>query len=87
MHPRDATARGLQDGAIVTVWNARGAVTLQLKLTEATRPGVLYSAKGTWRSTSQTGFTVNALIPADIRTDIEEGACYHETFVEVKPAP
>ena len=87
MHPRDATARGLQDGAIVMVWNARGAVTLQLKLTEATRPGVLYSAKGTWRSTSQTGFTVNALIPADIRTDIEEGACYHETFVEVKPAP
>ncbi|MEP0155769.1 molybdopterin-dependent oxidoreductase [Pseudophaeobacter sp.] len=86
MHPKDAQKRGLQDGALVSVWNALGAVTLQLKVTEATRPGVLYSPKGTWRGSSQTGFTVNTLIPADIRTDIEDGACYHETFVEVKPA-
>jgi hypothetical protein len=27
--------------------------------------------------------TVNALIPTDIRTDIERGACYNETFVEI----
>lgn len=87
MHPTDAAARGLQEGEIVSVWNALGAVTLQLKISDATRPGVLYSPKGTWRGTSQTGFTVNVLIPADIRTDIEDGACYHETFVEVKRAP
>jgi anaerobic selenocysteine-containing dehydrogenase len=87
MHPEDAAARGLLDGELVSVWNALGAVTLQLKISDATRPGVLYSPKGTWRGTSQTGFTVNVLIPADIRTDIEDGACYHETFVEVKRAP
>lgn len=86
MHPEDAAARGLLDGEIVSVWNARGAVTLQLHVSDATRPGVLYSPKGTWRGTSETGFTVNVLIPADIRTDIEDGACYHETFVEVKRA-
>jgi anaerobic selenocysteine-containing dehydrogenase len=86
MHPKDAAARGLKDGALVLVSNARGAVTLQLKISDATRPGVLYSPKGTWRATSQTGFTVNALIPADLRTDIEDGACYHETFVEVQAA-
>jgi anaerobic selenocysteine-containing dehydrogenase len=86
MHPRDAQQRGLADGTLVLVWNARGSVALQLKITEATRPGVLYSPKGTWRATSQTGLTVNALIPADVRTDIEDGACYHETFVEVKSA-
>ncbi|MCD9148711.1 molybdopterin oxidoreductase family protein [Pseudophaeobacter flagellatus] len=87
MHPKDAAARGLKDGALVLVSNARGAVTLQLKISDATRPGVIYSPKGTWRATSQTGFTVNALIPADLRTDIEDGACYHETFVEVQTAP
>ena len=86
MHPKDAKARGLSDGATVEIWNARGAVTLQLVVTDATRPGVLYSPKGTWRATSQTGLTVNALIPADIRTDIEDGACYHETFVDVRTA-
>ena len=31
-------------------------------------------------------FTGNALIPSDIRTDIEDGACYNETFVEVEQA-
>ena len=83
MHPGDADARQLVDGCTVRVSNRRGAVTLKLKITDATRPGVLYSPKGTWRASSDTGQTVNALIPADIRTDIEDGACYHETFVEV----
>ncbi|CUH89555.1 putative dimethyl sulfoxide reductase chain YnfF precursor [Phaeobacter sp. CECT 5382] len=86
MHPFDAQTRGLQDGTEITVWNAQGAVTLRLKVSDATRPGVLYSPKGTWRASSDTGLTVNALIPADIRTDIEDGACYHETFVDVKSA-
>ena len=85
MNPVDATARGLQDGALVKLSNSLASVTLRLKVTDATRPGVLYSPKGTWRGTSETGFTVNALIPADIRTDIEDGACYHETFVDVAP--
>ncbi|MEX0302333.1 MAG: molybdopterin-dependent oxidoreductase, partial [Leisingera sp.] len=85
MNPQDAAARGLRDGQRVTVWNDRAEVTLQLKVSDATLPGVLYSPKGTWRATSDTGFTVNALIPAGIRTDIEDGACYNETFVDVKP--
>ena len=27
--------------------------------------------------------TTNALIPSDIRADIERGACYNETFVDI----
>lgn len=80
----DATSRRLSNGDIVTVWNARGAVTLTVVVTDATRPGVLYSPKGTWRHTSATGMTANVLIPSDIRTDIEAGACYNETFVDVR---
>jgi len=57
-----------------------------LSITDATRAGVLCSAKGTWRATSETGFTANALIPSDIRTDIERGACYNETFVNIRAA-
>ena len=84
MHPSDAASRQLSDGDKVIVWNGLAVVTLKLRITDATREGVLYSPKGTWRSTSETGFTVNALIPSDIRTDIEDGACYHETFVDVR---
>lgn len=83
MNPVDAAERGLESGDLVTVWNQRGKVSLELLVTDATRPGVLYSPKGTWLNTSDTGLTVNSLIPADIRADIERGACYNETFVDV----
>ncbi len=83
MNPVDAAERGLQSGDLVTVWNQRGKVSLELLVTDATRPGVLYSPKGTWLNTSDTGLTVNSLIPSDIRADIERGACYNETFVDV----
>ena len=83
INPADAGAQGLETGDIVTVRNNLGAVTLQASVTDAVRPGVLYSPKGTWLRTSRTGQTVNALIPADLRTDIEGGACYNETFVDI----
>jgi len=82
INPADATARGIGEGELIKLWNARGEVHLRATLSDAVRPGVLYSAKGTWLSNSPSGQTVNALISADIRTDIEDGACYNETFVE-----
>ncbi len=83
MNPADAARCNLADGTIIQVSNAQGSVSLALKISDAVRPGVLYSPKGTWLRSSQTGSTVNALIPSDIRTDIEDGACYNETFVDV----
>ena len=84
INPADASARGIADGQTVRLHNARGQVHLKARLTEAVRPGVLYSPKGTWLRTSPTGQTVNALLRADLRTDIESGACYNETFCEVE---
>ncbi len=86
MNPQDANARALKDGDLITVWNKLGQVTLKLSVTDATRPGVLYSPKGTWLKTSDTALTVNSLIPSQIRTDIERGACYNDTYVDVKRA-
>jgi anaerobic selenocysteine-containing dehydrogenase len=75
------------EGNRVRVWNRLGEVTLIARLTDAVPAGVVYSSKGTWLSTSDTGQTVNALIDADRRTDIMSGACYNDTFVEVALAP
>lgn len=83
INPVDAKARGLRDGDLVKVWNNGGQVMLKALITEDVLPGVLYSPKGTWRRTSATGNTVNALIPSKLRTDIEGGACYNETFVDL----
>ena len=82
MHPGDAEARDLEDGATVRVWNDLGEVHLILKITDATRPGVVFSPKGVWLRTSTTGQTTNALVPND-KADICDGACYNDTRVEI----
>ncbi|MCP4072657.1 MAG: molybdopterin-dependent oxidoreductase [Hyphomicrobiales bacterium] len=84
INTHDASVRSLKNDDIVEVWNDNGNVTLKILVSDDVLQGVLYSPKGTWLNTSATGMTVNALIPSDIRTDIEAGACYHETFVEIK---
>jgi len=86
IHPDDAKTHGIADGAAVRLSNDLGQVTLTAKISKAVKPGVLYSPKGTWLASSETGQTVNALIPADIRADIEDGAAYNETFVDIEAA-
>jgi anaerobic selenocysteine-containing dehydrogenase len=83
INPADAAAKGVQDGDSIKVWNSLGEVSLRAMISDAVKPGVLYTPKGTWTRTSDTGQTVNALIPSDLRTDIERGACYNETFVDL----
>ena len=84
MNPEDAQSRKMESGDVISVANEQGIVRLRLVVTQAVRTGVLYSPKGTWLQTSETGQTVNALIPSTMRTDIEDGACYNETFVDVE---
>ena len=84
INPADAVAGGIETEDLVEVGNERGLVVLRAKLTDAVAPGVLYSPKGTWLGTSASGQTVNALIDAELKTDIVEGACYNETFVELR---
>jgi len=82
MHPEDAAARGLSDGARVKVWNDLGVINLRVKITNAVRPGVVLTLKGTWFKTSDNGQTVSALCPGH-HADIAGGACYNDTRVEV----
>jgi anaerobic selenocysteine-containing dehydrogenase len=85
MHPADARARGLADGARVRVWNDLGEVRLTLRITEEVPPGVVCSLKGAWLRTSDNGQTISALCPAH-HADISEGACFNDARVEVARA-
>ena len=82
IHPDDAASRGITDNQPVRLWNELGEVELIARVNDSVAPGVVYSAKGTWLNTSSTGQTVNALISADVKTDIMDGACYNDTFVD-----
>jgi anaerobic selenocysteine-containing dehydrogenase len=86
MHPDDARARGLDGAKSVRVWNDLGSVILPLVITEAVSRGVVASEKGAWLATSPTGQTISALVSADERADLAQGACYNDTGVEVERA-
>jgi anaerobic selenocysteine-containing dehydrogenase len=85
IHPDDATARGLRDGATARVWNDLGEVHLPVRVTDAVPRGVVCSLKGAWMKTSDNGQTVSALAPTH-HADICGGACYNDTRVEVAAA-
>ena len=48
MHPADAAARGIAEGDIVRLFNARGACLAAATLTEAVMPGVVNLPTGAW---------------------------------------
>ena len=85
MHPDDAKARSLADGASVKIWNDLGEVFLPLRITDDVRPGVVSSEKGAWLRTTPNGQTVSALAPTH-KADLAEGACYNDARVEVAVA-
>ena len=85
MHPNDASARNLQQGATVKLTNDLGEVFLPLCITDAVRPGCVYSSKGAWFKTTTNQQTVSALAPQS-RADLAEGACFNDTRVEVTAA-
>jgi anaerobic selenocysteine-containing dehydrogenase len=87
INPADAQAAAIADGALVELANDLGRVVLRAKHSDAVASGVLYTPKGAWLETSDSGRTVNALIDAELKTDIVDGACYNETFVDIRPLP
>lgn len=83
MHPRDAAARRLEDGAEVRLYNDLGEVFMPLKITENVREGVVFSPKGCWFKTSVNNQTVSALAPT-FKADLSEGACFNDCRIEVE---
>ena len=82
LHPDDAAARGLANGAKVRLHNQHGAVGLTLKVSDEVRPGVVLVPGQ--RSDEETGAgTINMLV-SDRYTDLGEGATYQSTFLEVE---
>jgi len=48
INPHDATARGIQDGDVVRVFNDRGQILAGARITDEIRPGVLRVNEGGW---------------------------------------
>lgn len=83
IHPDDAGARGIDDGAQVRVHNDLGEVRCAARLSSEMRPGVVSLPKGLWSRHTANGETSNALVP-DSLTDIAGGACFNDARVQVE---
>jgi anaerobic selenocysteine-containing dehydrogenase len=83
MHPLDAQARSLEEGANVRVFNDLGDVRCPLSIEPTVRPGTVVLPKGLWRSSTDNGSTGTALTP-DTLSDIGAGACFNDARVEVE---
>ncbi len=83
MHPSDAAARHLDDGAAVRIFNALGEVRCNLQVGSWIRPGTVSLPKGLWRRHTANGYTANALVP-DTLTDLGGGACFNDARVQVE---
>jgi anaerobic selenocysteine-containing dehydrogenase len=83
IHPSDAAARGIADGAPVRVFNGSGQVRCPARLEDGMRPGVVFLPKGLWSHNTDNGATASALAP-DTLTDLGGGACFNDARVEVE---
>jgi anaerobic selenocysteine-containing dehydrogenase len=78
--PQDGSARGIIDGARVAVWNDRGRIELEARVTPGIRPGVVHILEG-WCHEGDPD--VNALTAEGV-TDMNHGATFYECLVNVE---
>ncbi len=90
MHPQDAAARGIADGAVVRVFNDRGQYHCKVRVGSRARPGVVNGLGIWWRKLGLNGTNVNELTSQHL-TDLGRAPVFYDCLVEValdaSPAP
>ena len=85
IHPDDAAALSIADGDAVTLGNARGQTTLNAKLFDGLRRGVLIAESIHPNKAHIGGRGINTLTGADVVAPIG-GAAFHDNKVWIKKA-
>ena len=86
MHPRDAAARGIADGATVRVFNDRGQYLCKAALNSRARAGVVNGLGIWWRKQGLAGSNVNQLTHQRL-TDIGRAPSFYDCLVQVECLP
>jgi anaerobic selenocysteine-containing dehydrogenase len=83
MHGTDAAARGIGNGDLVRVFNARGSLRLRAIVNDRPRPGVVVAPSVWWKKHSPDGGNANNLTAQRI-ADLGGGATYYDCTVHVE---
>jgi biotin/methionine sulfoxide reductase len=90
IHPGDAAEFGIAEGALVRLFNGRGACLARARLTADLAPHVLILPTGAWLSQRQTGDLELAGNPNVLTLDIAsssfgQGCAAHTCLVAIEP--
>jgi anaerobic selenocysteine-containing dehydrogenase len=83
LHPQDAAARNITDGATVRVFNDRGSFQATARVTARARPGVPVALSIWWKKLSPDGKNVNE-VTSQALTDLGNGATFYDCLVQVE---
>ena len=85
VHPDDAAARGIADGALVRVWNDRGEFTCAAHVSDDARPGVLVAPMGWWNRDYARGSSSQATTSQRL-TKLGNAPTFNDNRVELEAA-
>ena len=85
LHPDDAAARGIADGAVVRVFNDRGSYLCHAAVNARARPGVVVGLGVWWRKLGLNGTNVNELTSQAL-TDLGAAPTFYDCLVQVENA-
>ncbi len=83
IHADDAAERGIADGAMVRVFNARGEHRCRAEVSRRARPGVVNGLGIWWRKLGVDGTNVNELTSQRL-TDLGRGPTFYDCLVQVE---
>lgn len=85
LHTTDAAARGIRDGDLVRVFNARGSLRLRACVNDRPRPGVVVAPSVWWKKHSPDRGNANNLTGQRV-ADLGGGATFYDCRVQVERA-
>ncbi len=86
VHPDDAAERGIADGAMVELFNDRGAFRARARHSDRVRRGLVVAWSTWWHKLAPGGRNVNAVTSAAL-TDLGRGPTFYDCLVQMRVAP
>jgi len=83
MHPDDAAARGIVNGAPVRIFNDRGSMLAKARVTPKARPGLVVGLSIWWKKFSADGKNVNEVTSQRL-TDMGRAPTFYDVLVQVE---
>jgi anaerobic selenocysteine-containing dehydrogenase len=83
IHPADAHARDIADGAMVRIFNDRGSMQARARVTDRAREGLVVGLSIWWKKLAPDGRNANE-VTSQALTDIGNAATFYDCLVEVE---